>query len=149
MERLLICLNNSLMAKKNKSALCPCGQGEFDQCCGRYLSGQAFPDMPEALMRSRYTAFVLKDEPYLRLTWHPDHVPSTPLFDGSDTTKWLRLSVIQSQMTDDMHGQVEFIAYYKIQGRAYQLHEISRFTQIPLTNTPHLHWVYVDGDIQD
>ena len=31
------------------------------QCCGRYLDGEAAPTA-EALMRSRYTAFALRDE---------------------------------------------------------------------------------------
>lgn len=127
---------------------CPCGLGEFSQCCGRFISHSALPDTPEQLMRSRYSAFVLKDSDYLRYTWHPDHFPASILFDDKESIKWLRLAIITSQLTDATHGIVEFIAHYKIQGRAAKLHEISRFTQIP-TSDGTLHWVYVDGDIQN
>lgn len=136
------------MAKHPKSAPCPCGLGEFSLCCGRFISHSALPDTPEQLMRSRYSAFVLKDENYLRYTWHPDYCPSSPLFDNAAPIKWLRLSIVRSALTDATHGLVEFIAHYKEQGRAATLHEISRFTQIPTTDGV-LHWVYVDGNIQN
>lgn len=136
------------MGKHHKTVPCPCGLGEFDQCCGPFISHQALPETPEQLMRSRYTAFVLKDADYLQYTWHPDYFPATPLFDHNESIKWLRLVVIKSQITDATHGIVEFSAHYKIQGRAEKLHEISRFTQIPAADG-QLHWVYVSGDIQD
>ena len=48
-------------------------------CCGRYHAGPLHlqaPD-PEALMRSRYSAFVLDLRDYLMATWHPDHRPAS------------------------------------------------------------------------
>lgn len=53
------------------------------QCCGRYLDGEAAPTA-EALMRSRYTAFALRDEDYLFRTWHPRTRPAPPLLGGGD-----------------------------------------------------------------
>lgn len=137
------------MVKQEKRQPCPCGFDDYDHCCGRFIRHQSLPDTPEQLMRSRYTAFVLQDEDYLRYTWHPDHCPATPLFDDNTTTKWLRLSILDTQMYDSHHGQVTFKAFYKVQGRALSLHEISRFTQIPDPELGQLHWVYVDGDIQN
>jgi SEC-C motif-containing protein len=56
---------------------CPCGSGRvLDECCGRYHAGEAAPDA-EALMRSRYSAYVLGLEDYLRATWHPSTCPAT------------------------------------------------------------------------
>ena len=42
-----------------KLTLCPCGSGQaIAECCGRYLDGGEAVPTAEALMRSRYTAFV-------------------------------------------------------------------------------------------
>lgn len=39
---------------------CPCGSGnKFKKCCGPYLDGLSWPPTPEALMRSRFTAYVV------------------------------------------------------------------------------------------
>lgn len=57
-------------------AACCCGSMvNHDRCCGRYLGGGEFPQSAEQLMRSRYSAYVLGDEPYLLATWHPDTRP--------------------------------------------------------------------------
>ena len=54
------------------SQLCPCGSAlEYSLCCQRYLSGDQVAPDPSHLMRSRYTAFVIKDADYLIKTWHP------------------------------------------------------------------------------
>lgn len=133
------------MGKKSNIIPCPCGHGDYTHCCAPLITHQALPDTAEQLMRSRYTAFVLQDADYLQYTWHPDTFPKEPLFDTNTQTKWLRLEVKHYQPIDATHATVEFIAHYKVQGRAQQLHEISRFTQIP-DNNHTLHWVYVDGD---
>ena len=65
--------------KKDKSAPCPCGQPSFAQCCGRFLSGAQVPATAELLMRSRYSAYALRDEAYLRATWFPDTLPEEEL----------------------------------------------------------------------
>lgn len=64
--------------------MCPCGSGfPYDKCCGKYHAGAAAPTA-EALMRSRFSAFVLRDEDYVLRTWDPDTRP--PSVDLSDTT---------------------------------------------------------------
>ena len=51
---------------------CPCGGGEtLEECCGRYLSGEAKAPTAEALMRSRYTAVTKGQVDYLFETHHP------------------------------------------------------------------------------
>ncbi|NUS16016.1 MAG: hypothetical protein HOY69_32225, partial [Streptomyces sp.] len=56
---------------------CPCGLPKsYDECCGRYHSGAAAAPTAEALMRSRYCAFVRLDEGYLLRTWHPRTRPA-------------------------------------------------------------------------
>ena len=56
---------------------CPCGTTEdYALCCGPLLAGEQTASTAEALMRSRYTAFVVGNETYLaarpvRMTLHP------------------------------------------------------------------------------
>jgi SEC-C motif-containing protein len=50
--------------------------------------------------------------------------------------------VKRHQQQDATHATVEFVARYKVNGRAHRLHEVSRFVQ------EAGRWCYVDGDIQ-
>jgi SEC-C motif-containing protein len=90
-------------------------------------------------MRSRYCAFVLRDELYLKTTWHPDTRPSRVRFD--ENQRWLGLKICTSEAggLDDIHGVVEFVARFKIKGKGHRLHEISRFERIDGR------WYYRDG----
>ena len=122
---------------------CPCGLPvPYDACCGRYHAGslRLLAPTPEALMRSRYAAFVLADEPYLLDTWHPT---TRPLGIEPHPTgwKWLGLEVRRAALQDEDHGIVEFVARSKLGGRAQRLHERSRFVR------EEGRWFYVDGDL--
>ena len=56
---------------------CPCGSKlSHAGCCGPRLSGEQPAETPEALMRSRYTAYVLRDAAYLQASWHPSTRPA-------------------------------------------------------------------------
>lgn len=92
-------------------------------------------------MRSRYSAFALKLEPYLLATWHPDTRPVSLELE-TEIVKWLGLDVKHHQESGDT-AIVEFVARYKSGGRAQRLHEISRFVR------ENGRWLYVDGDFQD
>ncbi|MEL1263415.1 YchJ family protein [Pseudoxanthomonas putridarboris] len=122
---------------------CPCGTGRaYAACCGRYHAGEAAPDA-EALMRSRYSAFVLRDAAYLRASWHPDTRPAElGVEDGPDAhTVWLDLSVKRHRVTGPDAAEVEFVARYRVGGgSAVRLHERSRFVRI------EGRWYYLDGD---
>ncbi|KAG2491233.1 hypothetical protein HYH03_010441 [Edaphochlamys debaryana] len=59
---------------------CPCGSGNlFDACCAPYHRGEAAAASPEALLRSRYSAYVAKDPEYIANTTAPD----SPEYTGS------------------------------------------------------------------
>ena len=122
---------------------CPCGTGrDYAACCGRYHAGGIAPDA-EALMRSRYSAFVTADAGYLRATWHPDTCPPEPGLDapGAPRTTWLGLSVKQHRVTGQDTAEVEFVARYRVGGgSAVRLHERSRFVRLDGR------WLYVDGE---
>ncbi len=120
---------------------CPCGSGkDLEGCCGALLSGERKAGTAEALMRSRYTAFVLDDVAYLQRTWHPTTRPRRLELDPSQ--EWLGLRILGTQRGSllDSTGTVEFIADYRIAGRRDSLHERSRFTR------EKGQWLYVDGD---
>lgn len=130
------------------STPCPCGSGQtLSGCCGRYLGpgvvqtaseSIAAPDA-EALMRSRYTAYVLGAERYLLETWHPDTRPAVLNLASDRANKWLGLSVKRFEATGPDTALVEFVARYKVAGRAHRLHEISRFVR------ENGRWLYCDG----
>ncbi|CAG9185134.1 MULTISPECIES: YchJ family protein [Cupriavidus] len=125
---------------------CPCGLGaEYDACCGRYHRGDAVPPNAEALMRSRYTAYVMGNMDWVRQTWHPSTCPADLLPDTA--TRWLGLSVKAHSQQDDTHAEVEFVARYKVGGRAWRLHERSRFVREPRAAGEPPVWLYVDGDM--
>lgn len=124
---------------------CPCGGADYATCCGRFHSGKAEPQSAEALMRSRYSAYVLGDVAWLRRTWHPSTCPAELAADPG--TRWLGLTVKAHTQQDDTHAQVEFVARYKIGGRAWRLHERSRFVREPREAGEAPRWLYVDGDM--
>lgn len=96
--------------------------------------------MAESLMRSRYAAYTLGRESYLLETWHHSTRPSSLELGSGPQHKWLGLEVKRHEPGPD-HAFVEFVARYKIDGRAHRLHEISRFV------FEAGQWFYVDGDI--
>ncbi len=93
-------------------------------------------------MRSRYSAFVLRDADYLLATWHPDTRPATLDLDENPPPKWLGLEVKRHEVQDASHATVEFVARYKVNGRAQRLAECSRFERIGDR------WYYLDGRIE-
>ena len=122
---------------------CPCGSElSFETCCGPYLSGDKIPATAELLMRSRYTAYTRMDDKYLLSTWHPDTRPDTKTpSDEGDGGVWTGLTILRTEagQPGDNDGIVEFIARYKINGTASQLHEISEFKH------DGKQWLYVDA----
>ena len=89
-------------------------------------------------MRSRYTAFVCGRTDYLQATWHASTRPAT--LDLETGTRWLGLEVRRHVSTGPHSATVEFVARYRIGGRAVRLHETSRFVY------EAGRWLYVDGD---
>ena len=118
---------------------CPCGSGApLAACCGRFLEGKADAPDAERLMRSRYSAFVGGRGDYLLATWHPSRRP--PAIDFDAGAKWLGLEVRRHQPTGPDSAEVEFVARWRVGGRAVRLHERSRFVR------EGGRWYYVDGD---
>ncbi|MBB5609680.1 MULTISPECIES: YchJ family protein [unclassified Janthinobacterium] len=147
------------MSTSPKTAACPCGGAAYAVCCGPYITGAALPPTAETLMRSRYTAFTLRDEAYLRATWHASTRPSEPLFAEEEKVHWLGLEVKSAlrlrqrkaksaDQTEEINRDtVEFVARYKVSGRAHRLHEVSRFVREQ--GEGGLRWFYLDGSFPE
>jgi len=125
------------------STSCPCGlPAPYRDCCGRWHHGALRLQAPDAqaLMRSRYSAYVLDEIDYLLQTWHPATRPAA-LPPNEPGTKWLGLEVRRHDRQDADHETVEFVARVRLHGRASRLHEVSRFVR------EDGRWLYVDGAV--
>jgi SEC-C motif domain protein len=98
------------------------------------------PETAEQLMRSRYSAYVLGLMDYVHQTWHAGTRPAREELASDPATKWLGLDV-KKHVSDGNNATVEFVARYKLGGRAHRLHEISNFVR------EDGKWFYVDGKI--
>ena len=115
---------------------CPCGSGlDYTQCCQPLLHGEP-ASSPEALMRSRYSAFVRDDADYVRTSWHPDTRPAELTLEGGD--QWLGLEIVDAKQDGDK-GQVHFRATHRDGDGFAVLEERSRFVR------EDGHWFYLDG----
>jgi SEC-C motif-containing protein len=111
-----------------KKGLCYCASGmTFELCCQPALDKIQRAKTAQALMRSRYSAFCMHNQDYLLNTWHPSTRPESLAFETQQ--QWLGLKVVHAAQgkEGDSKGTVEFVARYKINGRAYRLHENSEF----------------------
>jgi SEC-C motif domain protein len=130
-----------IMETKTKDCPCSSSRIRYADCCGRYLDGGEATPTAEALMRSRYTAYTFGREDYLLATWHHSTRPASLKLANEPRSKWLGLEVKRHEQLDSHQAVVEFVARYKVNGRAYRLHEISRFVR------EAGQWCYVNGDI--
>lgn len=120
---------------------CPCGSREsYARCCGRYISGLMQAPTPEALMRSRYTAYTLANIAYIA---HTMKGPAALGFDPksakswAETVRWNKLEVLNAHTEGDK-GEVTFKAYFTHQKKPQIMLERSVFERIDGR------WFYVD-----
>ncbi len=125
---------------------CVCGVGESTEtCCLPIIQGKAKAKTAEALMRSRYAAYVLKEIDYLLDSIHPD---SPGEADRRTTEAWAQaadwkgIEVVSTEAggEEDEEGMVEFIAHFEIKGVPQTHHEKARFKR------HNKKWLYLDGD---
>ncbi|WP_329494327.1 YchJ family protein [Kitasatospora herbaricolor] len=122
------------------AAACPCGlSATYGDCCGRFHRGEAAAPTAERLMRSRYSAFVVRDEAYLLRSWHPRTRPAAVDFDPE--LSWQRLEVHATTEGGPFHheGTVNFSAHFTDEGTPDVLREHSRFVRVDGA------WVYLDA----
>ena len=124
---------------------CHCQSGKpFAECCEPYIKGVNSPPTAEALMRSRYSAYVIEDIPYLANTLHPKERED---FDEAGAAKWAKeanwqgLEIVRTDKggADDSKGEVEFKVSYKRHGSPCVHHELAEFRKSEGV------WYFFDG----
>ena len=123
---------------------CPCGSGkQYKLCCGPFIASEKSAPTPEALMRSRYSAYVHKNLDYIM---HTATGPAKRSFNAEHTrslaehTEWLGLKVLHvSPITTDI-GFVEFMARFSVNGKERFIYETSEF------HKENGKWYYFDGE---
>ena len=127
---------------------CPCGSGiAFDACCGGILADRLKAETAEQLMRSRYTAYVVKNVDYLIQTTHPSSRPddlAKSIRTWMRQVEWLKLHVAATEQgtADDEDGRVEFIAEYLTSTAPGRHHECSVFKKVDGE------WYYVGEEVE-
>ena len=128
--------------------LCPClSEKDYNACCGQYyIDGNNLPPTPEALMRSRYTAYSQANIDYIAATMRGKAAENFSFEEASAFAKaveWSGLEIIAAPPTtpNDNIGYVEFIAYFYVDDEEDYLHEKSMFV------LEDGRWYYVDGEI--
>ncbi|WP_018690643.1 YchJ family protein [Algicola sagamiensis] len=123
---------------------CPCcSHQSFHVCCQPLIEKQQLATTPEALMRSRYSAYVLKNAAYIHATYAPEmreQHAEHEILDWAEQVAFVSLNVIESTY-QSQQGIVEFIAQYIWEDKLHTLHERSTFRK------EGLHWFYVNGDL--
>jgi SEC-C motif-containing protein len=133
------------MTSEQQNDPCPCGSGRtYAVCCGPLIEGTGQAQTPEALMRSRYTAYVLQEIPYLARTLHPgerDDFDEEGAVQWARESEWLGLEILGVTGTDpgDQIGTVEFKAQYNRDGVTQVHHERSEFRRVDGV------WYFYDG----
>ena len=129
------------------SRRCPCGRQTFATCCGPLLAGERRAETAEALMRSRYTAYVEGAVDYVLGTTCAQARATLDRARLEEYCRGLRgmsLAIVETVAggPDDDDGVVVFAATLKSQGRRFVQRERSRFAR------EDGRWVYVGGDIE-
>ena len=94
-------------------------------------------------MRSRYSAYALALPEYLLATWHPDSRPSSLALSEEPTITWIGLAIKLATPEQGNKATVEFVARYKVAGKAYRLQERSEFIKLDRQ------WYYLSGKQAD
>jgi len=126
---------------------CPCGSGrEYSSCCEQYISGRAKAPTAEALMRSRYSAYVEHAIDYIINTCvdrDKENIDYKSTRDWSEKSTWLGLKIISAEKggISDNEGTVEFEAVYERDGFRDTHYETAKFKK------ENDEWLYTEGEI--
>ena len=126
-------------------SLCFCRSGkEYKHCCAPFHLHTAVPETAEQLMRSRYTAYVLKNIPYIVATTVPSQqtlLETHLLQEWADNTTWLGLEILKTENLTKTQSAVEFKAIF--QGEEEELTHQERSIFVKIENR----WYFVDPTV--
>ena len=120
--------------------VCFCRNNEsFERCCKPFIERVVLPESANQLMRSRYSAYCVKNINFLYDTTDPIKrflTSKSAIKKWANKTEWQRLKIVRSE-----YDLVEFKAFYKEVGseKIHLHHEVSRF------RLENKQWYYVEG----
>jgi len=130
-----------------KTSDCPCGSGAtYGDCCSPIIDGSTLAPTAEALMRSRYTAYVTGNVKHLGDTLDAagkNDFDADSAKSWAESADWKGLEVVSVEKggVDDDDGIVEFIASYEVDEQLLQHHERAQFKK------SGKRWEFVDGRV--
>lgn len=131
------------MKKNIKNLSCPCCSGKkFTSCCQPCVEGKKKAETPEALMRSRYTAYSLGKIDYIQKTMckkAAENYDPVSAKRWAKSVKWLKLKVLDVSIPAETSGTVTFTAYFLDNNQERSIFEKSVFEKIDGK------WFYVDA----
>lgn len=123
--------------------MCPCdSQKKYLSCCEPLITGKQRPETPEALMRSRYTAYTMANIDYIKQTMRGDALTGFQELDAKRWAKrahWIKLNVLKSAIENTNTGYVIFEASFVDGARLKSIHEKSAFI------SEAGQWYYIGG----
>ncbi len=120
---------------------CPCrsldqSKLSYDACCRPFIEGKKPAPTAEALMRARYTAYVVRNISYIDSTQvkvEGEEFNKEEALKWAESSEWLGLEIKKTQKggAADPTGVVEFVAHYKDKASGTELrhHETSLFSR--------------------
>lgn len=124
---------------------CPCGsEKSYEKCCRPLIEEDQPAPTAEALMRSRYSAYVKSQVDHIHDSTHPDKREGYDRDEGAAWAKkfqWQSLEIVATEGggEGDETGTVEFIARYRNKEKASRHHEIAQFKR------HEGRWYFYDG----
>ena len=131
------------ITKRQKMTNCTCdSQKKYVLCCEQYITKKQLPESPEALMRSRYSAYSMANIDYIKDTMRDNALIGFDEMKAkrwANRVNWIKLEVLNSGNDHLNRAYVEFEASFVEGSRLKHLHEKSYFTR------EQGQWFYVDG----
>lgn len=138
-----------ILIRMNGNEKCPCGSGKtFDECCAPVLAGTKKAATAEALMRARYTAYVVGAIDFIINTCKEGagqgDIDRKATEDWSRKSTWHGLKILRTEKggESDATGVVEFEADYTLNGRRDTHHETANFEKVSDS------WLYTTGALK-
>jgi SEC-C motif-containing protein len=97
---------------------CPCGGGEFSNCCEPIIAGTEQAATPERLMRARYSAYATGAIDFLEKSTHSrtrKHFDPEGAERWSKDSRWLGLTILSSDSSLPNRAHINFEARYEDQ----------------------------------
>jgi SEC-C motif domain protein len=119
---------------------CYCDSGfEFSECCVKFIDNREISSTPEELMRSRYSAYKIKNIDYLVATTHPDY---RKYYSRKSISNWANSVVFMKLMIKKAEGnRVKFTAVFKDESGKLQEHR-----EDSLFKFENGKWYYLEGE---